>query len=85
MLKFQTDNATGMNYFDSIKKVIRQGTIEVNSLKKRYRQNLKTLKALEKAQFKPNELCAFEDSDEEQERLNKEAKEKRVEAFTPVF
>jgi len=48
LLKFQADDTSGMTYFDTIKKVVRNGTIEVNSLKKRYRQNLKTLKTLEK-------------------------------------
>lgn len=37
MLKFQTTNVKGMSYFDSIKRVVREGKIEVNSLKKRFR------------------------------------------------
>lgn len=37
MLKFESNDTSGMNYFDSIKKVVRHGTIEVNSLKQRYR------------------------------------------------
>lgn len=49
LLKFQSNDTTGMNYFDAIKRTIREGTIEVNSLKRRYRENLKTLKTLEKA------------------------------------
>ena len=71
-----------MNYFDSIKRVIREGKIEVNSLKKRFRQNLKTLKALETGKPKGS-LCDFEDSDEEQERLTKEAIQSRIEEFKP--
>ena len=71
-----------MNYFDSIKRVIREGKIEVNSLKKRFRQNLKTLKTLESGKNKGS-LCAYEDSDEEQERLIREAVESRITEFTP--
>lgn len=72
MLKFQTDDTTGMNYFDSIQRVIKEGKIEVNSLKKTFRANIKTLKALEKSQGK-GAICDFEDSDEEHERLVREA------------
>ena len=61
MLKF-ADDTTGMNYFDSIKRVIHEGKIEVNSLKKRFRSNLKNLKALEKSK---NTGIHIDDSDEE--------------------
>lgn len=81
MLKFESNNTRGMNYFDSIKKVIRHGTIEVNSLKQRYRQNLKTLKTLEKTKYTKGELCDFEDSDEEYQRIVKEVKDQRVAEF----
>ena len=37
LLKFESNRATGMNYFDTIKRVIREGTLEVNSYKRRYR------------------------------------------------
>ena len=80
MLKFQSNDTTGMNYFDSIKRVIREGKIEVNSLKKRFRQNLKTLKALESGKPKGS-LCDFEDTDEEHERMVKEAHESRMDEF----
>lgn len=62
-----------MNYFDAIKRVIREGTIEVNSFKRRYRQNLKTLKTMERTQAKKGELCDYEDSEEEYERLLKDS------------
>ena len=78
MLKFQSDDTTGMNYFDSIKKVIRTGKIEVNSLKKRYHQNLKTLKILEKSGQAKQGICDFEDSDEEERRLAREYIDQKV-------
>ena len=80
MLKFQTNDTTGMNYFDSIKRVIREGKIEVNSAKRRFRQNLKTLKALEAGKPKGS-LCDFEDSDEELTRIAAEVIENRMEEF----
>lgn len=82
MLKFQTNDTTGMNYFDSIKRVIREGKIEVNSAKRRFRQNLKTLKALEAGRPKGS-LCDFEDSDEELTRIAAEVTENRMEEFVP--
>ena len=77
MLKFQTNDTTGMNYFDSIKRVIRESKIEVNSAKRRFRQNLKTLKALEAGKPKGS-LCDFEDSEEELTRIAAEATENRM-------
>ena len=65
MLKFESMDTTGMNYFDSIKKVERTGKIELNSLKKRFRQNLKTLKTLEKTGQAQKGIADYEDSDEE--------------------
>ena len=37
MLKFRTDDTTGMNFFDSIKRTIKQGKLEVKSLRTRFR------------------------------------------------
>ena len=83
MLKFRSDDTTGMNYFDSIKRTIKQGKLEVKSLRTRFRQNLKTLKTLERAEYERGELCDYEDTDEEMERLTKEAYQNRIDEFEP--
>lgn len=83
LLKFQSEDTTGMNFFDSIRKVSRTGKIELNSLKKRYRQNLKTLKTLEKSGQAEEGTANYEDSDEEAERLAREYIDQKVARFTP--
>ena len=53
----------------------------MHSLKTRYRQNLKTLKVLDKQSDKT--LCNFEDSDEEERRIAREYRDNKIAKFTP--
>ena len=85
MLKFQSEDTSGMNYFDSIKQVQQTGKIELNSLRKRYRQNLKTLKTLEKSGQAKEGTANYEDSDEEAQRLAREHLDAKFARFTPAI